>query len=125
MLLGLFAALAILLAVVGVQGVLSHGVAQRRREIGIRIALGACPTHVAGGVVREGVMLTLVGLAIGWSAAIAASRMLSSILFGIDPIDPVTFSVVPVVVLCVAAAASYLPARRAARVDPLTVLRSE
>ena len=70
-------------------------------------------------------MLTLVGLAIGWSAAIAASRMLSSILFGIDPIDPVTFGVVPVVVLCVAAAASYLPARRAARVDPLTVLRSE
>ena len=125
MLLGLFAALAILLAVVGVQGVLSHGVAQRTREIGIRIALGARPTHVAGGVVREGVMLTLVGLAIRWSAAIAASRMLSSVLFGIDPIDPVTFDVVPVVVLCVAAAASYLPARRAARVDPLTVLRSE
>ena len=124
-LLGLFAALAVVLAVVGVHGVLSYDVAQRRREIGIRMALGARSAGITGLVLREGLTLTLVGLAVGLVAALGLSRLLTTLLFGVAPLDPVTFLAVPLLVLLVAMAACYLPARRAATVDPMRALRVE
>lgn len=118
-----FAGLGLLLAAVGVYGVLSYGVAQQRREIGIRLALGADPRHVVRGVVGEGLALALGGTLIGIVLALGVTRVLEALLFAVTPTDPVTFVAVAGVLLAVAVVASYLPARRATRVAPIEALR--
>jgi putative ABC transport system permease protein len=125
LLLGAFAALALVLATVGVFGVLSYFVTQRTQEIGIRIALGARPRDVIRMVVVRGVMLAGAGVAIGLVAAIPLARAMQSLLFDVPPTDAATFATVAAVLTLIAAAASYLPARRATRVDPMTALRME
>jgi ABC-type lipoprotein release transport system permease subunit len=122
-LLGVFAALAAALAVVGVYGVIAYTVAQRVPEIGVRLALGASPQQVVGLVVREGARLLAFGLAIGLVAAALASRAVQGLLFSVNGLDPLTYAVAPVLLGAAALFASYLPARRAARVSPVTVLR--
>jgi putative ABC transport system permease protein len=124
-LLGAFALIAMLLAAVGVYGLISYTVTQRTREIGIRVALGARPRQVLTPIVREGLVLAITGIALGLAGAFAAARALSSFLFGVEPGDPATFISVSLVLLLVAFLASYLPSRRALRVDPLTALRAE
>jgi len=124
-LLGLFAAVALALGAMGVYGVISHGVAQRTNEIGIRMALGAGSGAVAGMVVRQGLALALTGVVFGLAAAIAATRVMVGFLFNVSPTDPWTFTAVVGIILAVVLAASYLPARRASRVDPLVALRME
>jgi putative ABC transport system permease protein len=123
LLLGLLAAVALLLAAVGIHGVLSYGVSQRRREIGIRMALGARSSDMVGLVVREGVALAAIGLALGLAGAFALTRFLTSQLFGVAPTDPATFAAVAVLLALVALAATAAPARRAAAVDPMVALR--
>ena len=125
LLLSAFAITALLLAAVGVYGLISYSVTQRTREIGIRIALGAQPAQVVGPVIREGVTLAFVGLALGLAGAFIAARALSRFLFGIGAGDPVTFAGVSVLLLAVALLASYIPSRRAMRVDPIVALRAE
>jgi putative ABC transport system permease protein len=125
LLLGAFGALALLLASVGIYGVVSYGVAQRRREIGIRTALGANPGDVLRLVFRQALRLAAIGLVLGAVAAAGLTRFLSSLLFGVGPTDPLTFGVVAFVVTGVVALACARPARRAMSVDPATVLRSE
>jgi putative ABC transport system permease protein len=122
---GLFAALALLLAAIGTHGVLSYTLAQRTREIGVRVALGARPGKVLGLMVWQGLRLTLAGLALGLGAAWAVTRLAQSLLFGVTPTDPLTFATVPLVLTAVALLASYLPARRATRIDPARALRAE
>jgi putative ABC transport system permease protein len=123
--LGSFAGLALVLAIVGVHGVLSYTVAQRTREIGIRMALGADARSVRALVVGHGVRLTGAGLVIGLAGALAASRSLTALLYGVGASDAATFVSVAVVLGAVALAASYLPARRAARIPPQDALRQE
>jgi putative ABC transport system permease protein len=122
-LLALFAVTALLLSSVGIYGVLSYMVAQRTRDIGIRMALGASQGHIVWDVLGFGLRLAAIGLAFGLAAALLATRLLSSLLYGVHPTDAITFVVVSFVLLTVALIASYLPARRATRVDPLTALR--
>jgi putative ABC transport system permease protein len=122
--LGLLAAVALLLAVIGVHGVLSYTVSERSREIGIRMALGAPPSRVLRLVVMQGMALALMGATIGLGAAFALTRSMGMLLFGVSPTDPFTFIVVPIALGLAALAASYLPARRATRVDPVAALRS-
>lgn len=124
-LVGAFAALALLLGSLGLYGILAYGVAQRRREIGVRMALGATEQDVLGRVLRRGLGLALLGVAIGLAGAFATSRLLSSLLYGISPTDPATFVGVSLLLASVALLASWLPARRATRVDPMTALRAE
>ncbi len=124
-LLAIFAGLALLLAGVGVAGVLSYLVSRRRREIGIRLALGASRASVLGLVVRRGVAYAAAGIAVGSVFALAAARALEGLLYGVAPHDAATFAVVPAGLLLLAAAASAVPAARAARVDPLEALRGE
>ena len=124
-LLSIFAATALLLASVGVYGVLSYMVAQRTRDIGIRIALGASPLHVLRDVLGHGMRMAGAGLLIGLIAGLAGARVLSSLLFGTRPTDAITFLVVSLVLGAVAALASYLPAHRATRIDPVVALRYE
>jgi len=124
-LLAVFAAIALLLSSVGIYGVLSYVVAQRTRQIGIRMALGATPALVMREVLWYGVRLTTVGLALGLAGAVAGTRVLSSLLYGIKPLDPLTFIAVPLLLAVVAVAASYIPARRATQVDPMVALRHE
>jgi putative ABC transport system permease protein len=121
----IFAAVALVLSALGVYGALSYTVAQRRREIGIRMALGADPKVVAGRFVRGALVLTGGGLAIGFFGAFATSRLIQALLFGIAPTDPLTFAVVALVLAIVGVAGAAGPAVRAARVDPLVALRSE
>jgi predicted permease len=125
LLLGGFASLALVLASVGLYGVLSYAVTQRSRELGLRIALGASTGSVMRLVVGRGLALTATGLAIGLGLALAGARALNALLYGVTPGDPATFAAVVGVLGTIALAACYLPARRAARVDPMVVLRDE
>jgi predicted permease len=125
LLLGTFAAIALLLAVVGIYGVTSYSVEQRTREIGIRAALGANRGSILSLVLRQALRLALVGIAAGVAASFALTRLLSAQLFKVKPLDPLTFAAVPLILLGVALAAACLPARRAARVDPLVALRHD
>ncbi|MBV9147199.1 MAG: ABC transporter permease, partial [Acidobacteria bacterium] len=124
-LLTVFAATALLLAAIGVYGVLSYTVAQRTKEIGIRMALGATQDTVVRDVLGQGLLLTAIGVGLGVAGALAAARLIASILYGVHPTDVTTFFVVSLVLACVALLASYLPARRASRVDPMVALRYE
>jgi len=124
-LLAIFASTALLLSSVGIYGVLSYMVAQRTRDIGLRMALGASQAQIVWDVLGFGVRLAGIGLAVGLAAALAATRLLSSLLYGVRPTDAVTFAAVSFILLVVALIASYLPARRATRVDPLVALRYE
>ena len=123
LLLGIFAATALLLAAIGVYGMISFHVAQRRREMGVRLALGASGATVVRLVLHRGLLLAGLGVAVGLAAALAAGRLMRSLVYGVTTTDPVTFLVAPLVLLAAAALACYLPARRAARVDPLATLR--
>jgi putative ABC transport system permease protein len=123
--LGLLAAVALVLAAIGVHGVLSYTVTQRAREIGIRMALGAQPARVQRLVVTQGMTLALTGTALGLAGALALTRSMGTLLFGVTPTDPVTYVVVPLGLALVALVASYLPARRATRVDPVAALRAD
>jgi macrolide transport system ATP-binding/permease protein len=122
-LLGIFAGLALLLAAIGLYGVMAYGVSQRTRELGIRLALGARQQDVRNMVVRQGLILALGGVAIGLAAAFALARLVTNLLFGVAATDPVTFTLIPIVLLAVALLASYLPAWRASRVNPVEALR--
>jgi putative ABC transport system permease protein len=120
---GAFAAAALALGMVGMYGVLSYGVDQRRREFGIRLALGARPSQVTTVVVREALTLAALAVSIGTVAALALTRLLDELLFEVSPTDPVTFVAVAILVAAMAAAASWVPARRATRIDPATTIR--
>ncbi len=124
-LLGLFAAMALVLAATGIFGVISYSVSQRTREIGIRMALGAQSENVLMQVLKEGARLAAIGLALGLAGSLAAMRLIATLLFRVKPADPLTFVVVAVILAGVTLAASYIPARRATRVDPMVALRYE
>jgi predicted lysophospholipase L1 biosynthesis ABC-type transport system permease subunit len=123
LLMTIFAGVGVVLATVGLFGMLSFAVAQRTREIGVRMALGARRADVIRMVVADSARLSAAGLAIGGVAAVAAARAIRSMLFGVTPVDPATFGAITIVVASVAVIASYVPARRAASVDPVIVMR--
>jgi putative ABC transport system permease protein len=124
-LLGAFAALAVLLAAIGIYGMLSYGVAQRRREIGLRMALGASSASVMRLVVGRGLVLTAIGIAAGVAGGWGATRMMSTLLYGVTPGDPATFAIVTALLGLVGLVACALPALRATRVSPLQILRED
>jgi ABC-type antimicrobial peptide transport system permease subunit len=124
-LLGFFAGLALLLAAIGTYGILSYSVSERRKEIGIHMALGATRSTVLAMVFRQGVKMTVVGLVVGFAGSLALTRFLQTQLFNVKPTDPGTFVAVMAFISGIAALACYLPASRATRVDPMVVLRDE
>ena len=115
----------LLISTVGIYGVISFSVARQTKDIGIRVALGARRGQVLGMVLRQGLTLTLAGSAIGLAAAMALSRITASLLYGVSPTDTLTFAAVPAALLTIAAVACLVPARRAARLDPIRALRCE
>jgi len=124
-LLGGFSLAALLLAAIGIYGVLAYSVTQRTREIGVRVALGAEPGTIIRLILSSGARMVMVGSLVGLAAALALSGVLKSLLYGIGPRDPLTFLAAPVVLATVALMAAYLPARRASRVSPMEALRTE
>jgi putative ABC transport system permease protein len=125
LLLGLFAGLATVLAAVGIFGVMNYAVTLRTREIGLRMALGAQPGQVLKLMLKQGLLLTVIGTVIGVAGALVLTRLLSSLLFGVNTADPATFTAVILLLFVVSLVACYLPARRAMRIDPLIALRTE
>ncbi len=123
--LGIAGAMALLLGIIGIYGVIAYSVSQRRREIGIRLALGAPQSDLQRMFIRYALELAVIGVVIGLAAAAGLTRLMSSLLFGIAPMDPVTYAAVPAVLLAAALLASYVPARRAAAVDPVETLKAE
>jgi putative ABC transport system permease protein len=124
-LIGLFAALALAIATVGVAGVLAFSVSQRTNELGIRVALGAQRGEILRMILGEGAAMALVGLAIGGAAAVPLSQLLTGLLFGVEPADPPTIAASALLLVAVAVVAAWVPARRATAVDPITALRGE
>jgi putative ABC transport system permease protein len=124
-LLALFAGLALTLAAVGIYGIVAYSVTERTHEIGVRVALGAQRRDVIAMVIGQGMAMTVTGTAVGIAASAALARVMSSLLFGVSAVDPATFVAIPLLLIAVALAACYVPARRATRVDPLQTLRSE
>jgi putative ABC transport system permease protein len=122
---GSFAALALLLAAIGIYGVMAYNVAQRTREIGIRMAMGARRSDVLRLVLTQSILPAATGVFLGLSVALAVTRLMASLLFGLTATDPATFAVVALLLILVALAATYMPARRATQVDPLVALRYE
>jgi ABC-type antimicrobial peptide transport system permease subunit len=121
----IFGGLALTLAAVGVYGVKAYAVARRTREIGIRIALGAKPGEVVRMILREGLVMTLSGVALGFLLALGIGRVFSSMLYKVSPVDPIVFTLAPCVLLAAALLACWIPARRAASIEPMQALRSE
>jgi len=124
-LLGIAGLVALVLGLVGVYGVVSYAVSQRRSELGMRMALGAQPGQVKAMVLKQGAALAGVGVVLGLALAFGVTRLMSSLLFGVSATDPTTYAAVALGLLVVALVASYLPAHRAANVDPMTALRVE
>jgi len=124
-LIAIFAAVALLLSAVGLYGVIAYAVSQRTHELGVRVALGATSDRISRMVIGEGLLLTGVGIVIGLFASLFAGHVVSSLLFGVSALDPMTIGSVVLVLTGVAIFASWLPARRAARVDPLIAMRGD
>jgi len=120
-----FAVVALLLSAVGLYGLVSYSVARRTQEIGVRVALGASPGRVRAGVLKQAAVLGIAGVLLGLAGALALTRTIQSLLFGVSAYDPVTFAAVALLLLVVTLAASYMPARRASAVDPMVALRQE